>query len=295
MPVGLWFEDKVALRSRVLVRAGEPLDLDHELWSILPEGAEATDEDHESVRALTAVITERLRAVSPDFDTFLDSAAFSWAADIALREGMERPQQSVPLAQREPLAARLARSDADERALLTGELGRYSLALDALGVTDEELVPQATPASLFKRAVWLAIGVLLLAPFAIAGFLINAIPALLVVVAGLTVKSPVTKGTVRILVAIIVFPLAWLLVAWFDVGGAVDLRGARGALVPALAVDRRRLRQPIRLLGRSARLRDSAPLRALRDLDPRVARRARASRAWVVRGLRRAERSSKRS
>ena len=69
--------------------------------------------------------------------------------------------------------------------------------------------------------MWLAIGVVLLAPFAIAGFLINAVPALLVVVAGLTVKSPVTKGTVRILVAIIVFPLTWLLVAWLDVGGAV--------------------------------------------------------------------------
>ncbi|HMK12880.1 MAG TPA: 1-acyl-sn-glycerol-3-phosphate acyltransferase [Acidimicrobiales bacterium] len=221
VPVGIWFEDKVALRSRVLVRAGVPLDLDHELWSILPDGAEATDEDHASVRALTAEITERLRAVSPDFDTFLDSAAFSWAADIALREGMERPQQAVPLAQREPLAARLARSDADERARLSGELGRYSLALDALGVTDEELVPRPTPTSLFKRALWLAVGVILLTPFAVAGFLINAVPALLVVVAGLTVKSPVTKGTVRILVAIVVFPLAWLLVAWFDVGGAV--------------------------------------------------------------------------
>ena len=221
VPVGIWFEDKVALRSRVLVRAGEPLDLDHELWSILPAGAEASDEDHESVRALTNEITERLRAVSPDFETFLDGAAFSWAVDIALREGMSRPQESVPLVQREPLAARLARSDADERARLSGELGRYSLALDALGVTDEELVPQPTPASLFTRAVWLAIGVLLLAPFAIAGFLINAVPALLVVVAGLAVKSPVTKGTVRILVAIIVFPLTWLLVAWFDVGGAV--------------------------------------------------------------------------
>ena len=80
------------------------------------------------------------------------------------------------------------------RTRLSGELGRYSLALDALGVTDEELVPQATPTSLFKRAVWLAIGVLLLAPFAIAGFLINAVPALLVVVAGLTVKSPGDEG-----------------------------------------------------------------------------------------------------
>ena len=221
VPVGLWFEDKVALRSRVLVRAGEPLDLDHELWSILPAGAEASDEDHESVRALTSEITERLRAVSPDFETFLDGAAFSWAADIALRAGMRRPQQTVPLASREPLAARLARSAPDERQHLTGELGRYSLSLEALGVTDEELVPRPTPTSLFKRALWLAIGVVLLAPFAIAGALINAIPAVLVLVAGLAVKSPVTKGTMRILVAIVVFPLTWLAVSWFDVGGAV--------------------------------------------------------------------------
>ncbi len=221
VPVGLWFEDKVALRSRVFVRAGEPLDLDHELWSILPEGREATDEDHESVRALTGEITERLRAVSPDFDTFLEGAAFSRAADIALREGMHRPQELVPLEQREPLAARLGRAPKDERAQLTGELGRYSLALDALGVTDEELVPKPTPASLFKRAVLLAVGVFVLAPFALAGFMINALPALLVVVTGLTVRSPVTKGTVRLLVAIVVFPLTWLLVAWLDVGGAV--------------------------------------------------------------------------
>jgi 1-acyl-sn-glycerol-3-phosphate acyltransferase len=219
VPVGLWFEDKVALRSRVLVRAGEPLDLDHELWSILPDGAEASDEDHASVRALTGEITERLRAVSPDFETFLDGAALSWAADIALREGMSRPQESVPLASREPLAARLAKAEPDDRRHLTGQLGRYSLALEALGVTDEELVPRPTPTSLFKRAVWLAIGVLLLAPFAIAGALINALPAILVVVAGVAVKSPVTKGTVRLLVAILVFPMTWLAVAWFDVGG----------------------------------------------------------------------------
>jgi hypothetical protein len=172
VPVGLWFEDKVALVC-ALVRAGEPLDLDHELWAILPEGARQPTRTT-SRCALTAEITERLRAVSPDFDTFLDSAAFSWAADIALREGMERPQQSVPLAQREPLA----RGSPDltrTSARLTGELGRYSLALDALGVTDEELVPQTTPTSLFKRAcgsrsVWSCW------PRSLSPFLINAVP-----------------------------------------------------------------------------------------------------------------------
>ncbi len=221
VPVGLWFEDKVALRSRVLVRAGEPMDVDREIAGIIPPGAMASDDDREAVHALTAAITERLRAVSPDYDTFLEGAAFSRAADVALRDDMRRPQQSVPLVQREPLATDLARSPQDRRMQLTNDLGRYTLALEVLGVTDEELVPPTTPASLFRRVLWLAVGVLLLAPFAIAGALINFIPALLVLAAGFLARSPVTKGTVRLLVAIVVFPLTWLAVAWFDVGGAV--------------------------------------------------------------------------
>jgi glycerol-3-phosphate O-acyltransferase/dihydroxyacetone phosphate acyltransferase len=221
VPVGLWFEDKVALRSRVLVRAGEPMDVDRELAGIIPQGSTASDDDREAVVALTAAITERLRAVSPDYDTFLEGAAFSRAADIALRDDMRRPQQSVPLVQREPLATQLARAPEEHRTRLTNDLGRYSLALDTLRVTDEELVPRATPGTLFRRVVLLAIGVLLLAPFAIAGVLINFIPALIVFAAGFLARSPVTKGTVRILVAIVVFPATWLAVSWFDVGGAV--------------------------------------------------------------------------
>jgi hypothetical protein len=220
VPVGLWFEDKVALRSRVLVRAGEPMDVDREIAGIIPPGSTASDDDREAVLALTAAITERLRAVSPDYETFLEGAAFSRAADVALRDDMRRPQQSVPLVQREPLATHLARAPEHRRTQVINDLGRYTLALEVLGVTDEELVPRTTPASLFRRVLWLAIGVLLLAPFAIAGALINFIPALLVLAAGLLARSPVTKGTVRLLVAIVVFPVTWLAVAWFDVGGA---------------------------------------------------------------------------
>ena len=206
VPVGLWFEDKVALRSRVLVRAGEPLDLDHELWSILPAGAEASDEDHESVQALTGEITERLRGchrTSTRSSTALRSRGLRTSPSA---KGCAGRKRACRWRTREPLAARLAKSDPDERRHLTGSLGRYSLALDALGVTDEELVPRPTPISLFKRALWLAVGVFLLAPFAIAGVLINAVPAVLVLLAGLAVKSPVTKGTMRILVAIVVLP-----------------------------------------------------------------------------------------
>lgn len=44
-------------------------------------------------------------------------------------------------------------------------------------------------------------------------------PVAVVVVAGLVPGAPVTKGTIRLLVALLVFPLSWLALAWFDVGG----------------------------------------------------------------------------
>ncbi len=220
----------MALRSRVLVRAGEPMDVDREIAGIVPAGSSASADDRDAVVALTAAITERLRAVSPDYDTFFEGAAFSRAADIALRDDMRRPQQSVPLVQREPLATQLARAPEDHRTRLTNDLGplqpraRYPRASPTRSWFLEPL-----RATSFDALFLLAIGVLLLAPFAIAGVLINFIPALVVLAAGFLARSPVTKGTVRILVAIVVFPLTWLAVSWFDVGGAV-IAGVLAAL-----------------------------------------------------------------
>lgn len=59
LPVGLIFEEKERPRSRVLVRVGEPLDVD--AWTHA--------EPRESVAALTDEITERLRHVTLNFPT----------------------------------------------------------------------------------------------------------------------------------------------------------------------------------------------------------------------------------
>jgi glycerol-3-phosphate O-acyltransferase / dihydroxyacetone phosphate acyltransferase len=221
VPVGITYEDKVALRSRILVRAGRPLSIDDEVPAMLAPGGRASDEDRETVRRVTDEIGERLQAVSPDFDSFLDGTGLAMAAEVSLREEVEQPRQPVPLADREMLAARLADLPDGERNAVLDELGRYALALDALHISDEQLVPRVTTRAIVRRLVLLAIAVAVLAPFAVAGVFINAVPAVIVAVAGLAIRTPVTKGTVRLLVGLVVFPLTWALLAWFDVGDAI--------------------------------------------------------------------------
>jgi 1-acyl-sn-glycerol-3-phosphate acyltransferase len=221
VPVGITYEDKVALRSRVLVRAGPPLSIDDDVPALLAPGGRASDDDHETVRRVTEEIGERLQAVSPDFDSFLEATGLATAAEVTLREEVSQPREPVPLADREAVAARLADLPDPERGALLDELGRYVLALDALHVSDEQLVPRVTTRAVVRRLILLVIAVAVLAPFAVAGVFVNAIPAAIVAVAGLAVKTPVTKGTVRLLVGIVVFPLTWLVLAWLDVGDAV--------------------------------------------------------------------------
>ena len=84
VPVGVTFEDKVALRSRVVIRAGTPID---------PAGAAYRDaagqpvgsDDHEAVRTLTEAIRDGLADAAPDFETVLDAVEMRRAADVALR------------------------------------------------------------------------------------------------------------------------------------------------------------------------------------------------------------------
>jgi 1-acyl-sn-glycerol-3-phosphate acyltransferase len=218
VPVGLTYDDKVGLRSRVLVRAGAPIALDDEMPA--PAGDDPGDADHEAVRRLTDLIRDRLQAVAPDYDSLLEEAALSRAADVRLRNETMRPQQEVPLRSRSELASQLADVPAPARAALVDELARYQLSLSLLHMTDAEVMPRATARTLVTRLVWLGVLVVVLAPFAVAGVLINALPTLIVAIAGALVSVPVTKGTVRLLVGLIVFPATWIALAWFDVGGA---------------------------------------------------------------------------
>jgi len=219
VPIGLLFEDKVAIRTRVLARVGEPVDLDATAAELLGDGGTADEENREAVRALTDLLTDRLRQVTPDYDDRWEHAELSLAADVALRPEPRARHEPVPLVDRERLAQRLARSP--ELADVRSATRSYATRLHLTDVDDADLLAQGGIVGWARRLVTagigLGVGYLLLAPALAAA----AIPALLVVLLGSLPTSPVSKGTVRVLGGFVLFLASWIAVAVAVAGSLV--------------------------------------------------------------------------
>jgi len=226
VPIGLVYDDKVALRSRVLAQVGEPIDLDLTIADIVDPGCAEDDTNHAAVDRLTDMITDHLQAVVPDFDDWREEAACNRAAAVATRDELTRRGAPTPLGRRSELAGRLARDTPDVRQRVVDALANYELDLDVIQVRDEHLQPMMRRRTMWWRALVATVVVALLTPFLLAGVLANIVPFLITKSAGRAVKEPVTKGTVRVLVAIVVFPISWLvyaLITDFDQGWGATL------------------------------------------------------------------------
>ncbi|MGN6696018.1 MAG: 1-acyl-sn-glycerol-3-phosphate acyltransferase [Aquihabitans sp.] len=219
VPVGVTFEDKVALRSRVVIRAGTPIDPAGSAY-LDGTGQPIGSDDHDAVRRLTEEIRSGLAATAPDFDTLLDAVEMRRAADVALRTHGVAPLAEVSLARREQLAKQLDHLPEDRREPIARAAAEYELLLGAVRVTDRYLMPRVRVEDLVKRLVITAVYVAILAPFALVGIVVNLIPTLLVILAGLAAKAPVSKGTNRVLVGFVTFPVMWFSLAVWDVGGS---------------------------------------------------------------------------
>ena len=222
VPIGLTFEDKVALRSRLAIRVGRPIDPAAAPY-VDADGAPVGSDDHEAVRDLTEDLRGALADVSPDFEDLVAAVEMRRAAEVALRTPDMPAMGKVALTRSEALAQRLDRLPPGEREPIASAAAEYSLLLDAVGIGDDYLEPQASVRSLVGRVAATLVYVLLLTPFALVGLVVNAVPALLVAGAGLLATAPVSKGTNRVLVGLVAFPLTWYLVAAHDVGsGAIN-------------------------------------------------------------------------
>ena len=199
VPVGLSFPDKIALRSSVLVRVAAPIDLDARYADV------ASEDDQEAVRTLTDEIDAELRAVSPDFVDVEEWWSLDRAAEVAVRT----PEHEPTLLERAEVSDGLGRAPEPSRSEVRRRIADYVFALHLFGLRDRDVVATETPAKLLRSALWAALIVALLGPLALAGAAVNLIPALLVGGVGLAVRAPVTKGTVRLLVALVAFPTAW--------------------------------------------------------------------------------------
>lgn len=234
VPVGLTFPDKVALRSSALVQIGTPIELD----VVVPPPA-GTD-DVEAVRQLTAVIDRGLRAVSEDFADTETALALTQAAQIALSSEAD-PDPSLEA--RYDLARRLGRADGSAQDAVRREVGRYTALLSGLRLTDADVIAPTNPTRLLRSALGIAVLVVLLGGVVAATALVNVWPALLVAVVSLLVRTPVTKGTVRVLVGLVSFPAAWITAAVIAADGALRVSAlvvtmALGALAAVWLVER---------------------------------------------------------
>jgi 1-acyl-sn-glycerol-3-phosphate acyltransferase len=206
VPVGLSYGDKTRLRNDVLVSGGAAIPVGHE-----------GDDDHVAVRALTGQITKGLDAVVPGLEDPLDTWALERAAAVAERSFGHEPD----LADRRLLARRLARASEPERDDVLEAAASYSLALDVAGVDDAAVVGADAP-SITLLAVRAVVTWLLL-PLLATIALVNGPAIGAVVVVDRFVKKPVTKGTVRALVALVLFPATWITVAVLRADGGLRI------------------------------------------------------------------------
>lgn len=211
VPIGILFEDKVAVRTRVLARVGEPIDLDDVAPSIIAEGAPADEENYEAVRALTELLRERLRAVTPDYADRWEHGELGLAADVALRPEPRSPHEPIPLVDRERLAQRLAHGPA--AASVREHVQRYATRLHLVDTDDQDLLAQGGVVGWARRLVTAGIGLVLVYALLAPALVSSIAPALLVAVVGAQAASPVTKGTVRVLSGMVLFLAAWITVA----------------------------------------------------------------------------------
>lgn len=213
VPIGLAFDDKLALRSRAFARVGEPILLDEVL------DPDVDEDDREAVRSLTEQVAERLQTVSPEFESRYEHGALSLAAEVVLREPGTDRSARVSFAERESLASRLAREPDDERQEVIDAVATYNLQLSLLRVRDDVVAASFRPTRLLRRLVITGVLGFVLASFAVLGLLANAVPVVLVALAGRSVQAPVTKGTVRVLTGVVAFPLAWFVTAFLTLDG----------------------------------------------------------------------------
>ncbi|MGI9609503.1 MAG: 1-acyl-sn-glycerol-3-phosphate acyltransferase [Acidimicrobiia bacterium] len=207
VPMGITYEDKVASRSRVLVQVGEPIPVDDEV-AALAHGAEISEDNHDLVRSTTDLIRERLLAVSPDYGSLVRERSMMRAAGVYARShsgAFDEPSVSAIRAVAQRLAD--ATGGAGDRAI--DAVGRYELALSAVGLRDDQINPPPRVSDLARVVVTKTIVVIIILPFALFGLLVNLVPIVLTWLVGAAIREPVTKGTARVLTALVMFPLAW--------------------------------------------------------------------------------------
>ena len=211
VPVGIHYENKAALRSRVFVNGGMPIRID----SAVPAGEpDLGADDRDAVAAVTETIDLVLRRAAPDYSDWNEAHLLTAGAEIALRSRLDDPGAPVPLGLRDRLANTLADRPETDRHLVCAAVADYRRDLDDLGLTDATVTPRLGTGRFYVGVAAQILVGLLLAPFALVGAAINVIPFLIVKAVGMLRVAPSMLSTIKPITAFVVFGVTWGVVIW---------------------------------------------------------------------------------
>ena len=214
VPLGIHYEDKAALRSRVFINVGIPLDLDEMVAERAPAAAAVTASNRAAVDLLTDSIDVALRRAAPDFEDWNQAARLAKGAEIALRSQLGDPAGDVPFALRNRLANTLADLPDEHRSRICSAVDDYRGDLESIGATDATLHSRLRIGGFVRTLVWQVIVGCCLLPFVAVGVAVNALPFLAVKAVGRLDVAPSMQSTIKPVVATLAFGITWGLVIW---------------------------------------------------------------------------------
>jgi glycerol-3-phosphate O-acyltransferase/dihydroxyacetone phosphate acyltransferase len=210
VPVGLAFESRVTTRSRVAVHIGEPIDLD--AWRAAPRTSPdggSNGESHPETHRLTEQIRTALTEVSPVYASVDEREQLRLAAAVSL----QAEHGTVPgFGMVEERAAAIAGAPDSERTEVTETLAHHALRREMVGLSDADLMP----GPLRRGGLRLALATVVIAifgPVLVTAAIINLPVIVAVQVAVMAFRETATKGTVRLLVGLVMGSLVWWVAA----------------------------------------------------------------------------------
>ena len=214
VPAGLYYTSKTSFRSSALLYFGEPLDV------ATVEMDEAANPPRDAVRALSDRIEEALRAVILDAQQKeavqtisraerIFSSSFDQGDNESLKEGLQLQQRFIKA------YGDLQKSQPERLRRLEVKMIRFEEELNQAGVDPEELAPPSSTLDVFWRILNRLVMFLLILGPAILGTIVHY-PAYRLggyLSTKLSQNSEDVISTIKIISAMLLFPLTWIVVA----------------------------------------------------------------------------------
>ncbi len=211
LPIGIHYEDKAALRSRVFINAGKPIDVEAFVAS---HAGDVGPDDRDAVHALTSMIEEYIRNVAPDFSDWQEARALTQAAEVTLRAESGQHRAPVSIVDRDLLAAEIAATPPPSKAAVLAAAEDFQRDLDGVGLSDVAMYEKVRTRQFAWFIVRTLIILLIAVPIALLGLSVNVWPLLAVWALNLLPVGPAVKATLKPTGAMLFFLIAWGVALW---------------------------------------------------------------------------------